>query len=167
MCDVNYFWFFGCGRDDMGKGGVMDINKEREAFERFKAEKIGIAYDELKTDLDDCERRFGKRYAGLNFSDDWELWQAAKTHSLQEKLQSVVLTCNQLKEALEFGAPDLFSETQGQESDLEFQLETEMSIEYTKDGHSGSGYYCWYFDLPEEGSILLGTELAAQEPTND
>lgn len=56
----------------------MDAQKEREAFERFKAEKIGIAYEELKVDLDDCERRFGKRYAGWNFSDDWEVWQAAK-----------------------------------------------------------------------------------------
>ena len=76
-----------------------------------------------------------------------------------QKAKGVILSCQQLKEALEFGAPDLFSETKGQESDLEFQLETEMSIEFMKDGHSGSGYYCWYLDLPEEGSILLSEEL--------
>ncbi|WOE40747.1 hypothetical protein [Acinetobacter chinensis] len=100
----------------------------------------------------------------------WSMWLKAinfsKAQPIQEKLQGVILTCNQLKEVLEFGAPDLFSETQGQESDLEFQLETEMSIEYLKDGHSGSGYYCWYLDLPEEGSILLGTELATQEQSH-
>lgn len=79
--------------------------------------------------------------------------------------KGVILSCQQLKEALEFGAPDLFSETKGQESDLEFQLETEMSIEFMKDGHSGSGYYCWYYDLPEEGSIILGEE--AQEQSHD
>lgn len=78
-----------------------------------------------------------------------------------QKAKGVILSCQQLKEALEFGAPDLFSETKGLESDLEFQLETEMSIEFIKDGHSGSGYYCWYTELPEEGSILLTEELTA------
>ncbi|WP_035266272.1 hypothetical protein [Acinetobacter sp. Ver3] len=75
----------------------MDINKEREAFERFKAEKIGIAYDELKTDLDDCERRFGKRYAGWNFSDDWELWQAVKAQAVPE---GFVLVSKELPETI-------------------------------------------------------------------
>lgn len=79
--------------------------------------------------------------------------------------KGAILSCKQLKEALEFGAPDLFSETKGQDGDLEFQLETEMSIEFIKDGHSGSGYYCWYYDLPEEGSIILGDE--AQEQSHD
>lgn len=79
-----------------------------------------------------------------------------------KEAKGVILSCQQLKEALEFGAPDLFSETKGQESDLEFQLETEMSIEFMKDGHSGSGYYCWYYDLPEEGSIILGEEVQEQ-----
>lgn len=76
----------------------MDINKEREAFERFKAEKIGIAYDELKTDLDDCERRFSKRYAGWNFSDDWELWQAAKAQAVPEGF--VLVPIDTLEECL-------------------------------------------------------------------
>lgn len=77
--------------------------------------------------------------------------------------QSVILACQQLKEALEFGAPDLFSETKGQKGDLEFQLETEMVIQFIQDGHSGSGYYCWYYDLPEEGSIILGEEAEEQK----
>jgi hypothetical protein len=92
-----------------------------------------------------------------------QMWQAAKSQAMSEKTRYVYLNCNQLKQALGFGAPDLFSETKGQESDLEFQLQTEMSIEFMKDGHSGSGYYCWYSDLPEEGSILLTEELETQE----
>lgn len=76
---------------------------------------------------------------------------------------SLILNCNQLKNALEFGAPVLFQETKGQSGDIKFQLETEMTIGFSHDGHSGSGYYCWYTDLPEEGSIFLSAELEAQE----
>lgn len=57
---------------------VMEIQNEKEAFERFKAKQIGIDYETLKKDLDDCEKRFpNNRYAGWNFKSDWELWQAA------------------------------------------------------------------------------------------
>ena len=64
---------------------VMDIQKEREAFERFKAKQIGIDYETLKKDLDDCEKRFpNNRYAGWNFKSDWELWQAATTQAAPE-----------------------------------------------------------------------------------
>lgn len=93
----------------------------------------------------------------------WQMWQVAKAQTVSEKSRCIYLNCNQLKQALNFGAPDLFSETKGLEGDLEFQLETEMSIEFIKDGHSGPGFYCWYSDLPEEGSILLTEELEMQE----
>lgn len=103
----------------------------------------------------------------------WAMWKKAVNFtvneakaSVPEKSNSVTLNCNQLKQALEFGAPDLFSETKGQYADLEFQLETEMSIEHMKDGHSGDGYYCWYTDLPEEGSVILNEEIEAQESSN-
>ena len=63
----------------------MDIQKEREEFERFKAKQIGIDYETLKNDLDDCERRFpNNRYAGWNFKSDWELWQEAKSQAVPE-----------------------------------------------------------------------------------
>lgn len=97
---------------------------------------------------------------GCSFTEIVERMFTELAEAQQAKpVKSVILSCQQLKEALEFGAPDLFSETKGQEGNLEFQLETEMSIEFMKDGHSGSGYYCWYLDLPEEGSILLSEEL--------
>ncbi|WP_228259149.1 hypothetical protein [Acinetobacter johnsonii] len=63
----------------------MDIQKEREAFERFKAKQIGIDYETLKKDLDDCEKRFpNNRYAGWNFKSDWELWQAATAQAVPD-----------------------------------------------------------------------------------
>ena len=64
---------------------VMDIQKEQDAFERFKAKQIGIDYETLKKDLDDCEKRFpNNRYAGWNFKSDWELWQAATAQAVPE-----------------------------------------------------------------------------------
>ena len=64
---------------------VMEIQNEKEAFERFKAKQIGIDYETLKKDLDDCEKRFpNNRYAGWNFKSDWELWQAAKAQAIPE-----------------------------------------------------------------------------------
>ena len=63
----------------------MEIQNESEAFERFKAKQIGIDYETLKKDLDDCEKRFpNNRYAGWNFKSDWELWQAAKAQAVPE-----------------------------------------------------------------------------------
>lgn len=63
----------------------MEIQNEKEAFERFKAKQIGIDYETLKKDLDDCEKRFpNNRYAGWNFKSDWELWQAAAAQVVPE-----------------------------------------------------------------------------------
>ena len=63
----------------------MEIQNEKEAFERFKAKQIGIDYETLKKDLDDCEKRFpNNRYAGWNFKSDWELWQAAKSKAVPD-----------------------------------------------------------------------------------
>ena len=63
----------------------MEIQNEKEAFERFKAKQTGMDYETLKKDLDDCEKRFpNNRYAGWNFKSDWELWQAAKAQAVPE-----------------------------------------------------------------------------------
>lgn len=64
---------------------VMDIQKEQDAFERFKAKQTGMDYETLKKDLDDCEKRFpNNRYAGWNFKSDWEVWQAATAQGVPE-----------------------------------------------------------------------------------
>lgn len=67
---------------------------------------------------------------------------------------SVTLTCAELKEAFDFGAPD------GKD---QFQMETEMTIKWLQDGYDGEGYYCWYADLPEEGCIKLGVSESGAE----
>lgn len=112
-----------------------------------------------------CKFGADNNMEGCSFTEIVERMFAELAEAKEAK--GVILSCQQLKEALEFGAPDLFSETKGQESDLEFQLETEMSIEFMKDGHSGSGYYCWYSELPEEGSIILGEEPQEQSHDSD
>ncbi|MBJ8450294.1 hypothetical protein I6M90_01105 [Acinetobacter bereziniae] len=64
--------------------------------------------------------------------------------------KAVTLTCSELLEAFQFGAPD----GEGDED----QMVTEMTIEWFEDGHSGKGYYAYYSELPEEGAIKLGEE---------
>ena len=90
----------------------------------------------------------------------WYGWQAAKSQSVPEAKLSrcVTLTCAQLREALNFGAPD---------NDDQEQLETEMTIVWSDKGHSGEGYYCYYSELPEEGAIFLDEVIEAQEQSHD
>lgn len=86
-------------------------------------------------------------------------WQAA-TDRANKKTEgcvvvpsnSVTLTCEQLLTVLRYGAPDLHVE---RTEYSEEQMETEMSIVWLEDGHSGKGYYAYYTELPEEGSINI------------
>lgn len=64
----------------------------------------------------------------------------------------VHLSAAQLLEALEFVAPD-------RDTDQD-QLDGEVTIEHGE-GHSGTGYYCYVSDYPEEGAILLDGESAS------
>nr|WP_227566041.1 hypothetical protein [Acinetobacter bereziniae] len=91
----------------------------------------------------------------------WYMWQAKKQATpegfvlvpkevLNKSKRVVTLTCSELLEAFQFGAPD-------GESD-EDQMATEMTIEWLEEGHSGKGYYAYYSELPEEGAIKLGEE---------
>lgn len=83
------------------------------------------------------------------------MWQA-KAQAVPEvkPSHSITLTCAQLREAFMFGAPD---------KDDQEQLETEMTIVWSKEGHSGKGYYCYYSELPEEGAIFLDEVIEVQE----
>jgi adenine-specific DNA-methyltransferase len=47
------------------------------------------------------------------------------------------------------------------EKDLE-QLETELTIKFFEDGHSGKGYYFWMTEYPEEGAMKLDIESGAE-----
>lgn len=60
---------------------------------------------------------------------------------------SITLSGHQLKSLLEFANPD-------GENDLD-QLETELTIVFLENGHSGSGYYFYMTEYPEEGCMFL------------
>lgn len=130
----------------------MDLQKEREAFEEVFPCSTG-------TVLNEC----GHYESQVNHKDamiqniSWVVWQAAKANAVLEvkKSRRITLTCAQLREAFMFGAPD---------KDDKEQLETEMTIVWSENGHSGKGYYCYYADLPEEGSIFLDGAIEPQEP---
>lgn len=129
----------------------MDIDKDsnREAFEAWFESRYDAHFMQFALDLD--------LYADKHTQTCWEAWQAAKAQTVLEVKPSrcVTLTCAQLREAFMFGAPD---------KDDQEQLETEMTISWSENGHSGKGYYCYYSDLPEEGAIFLDDVIEAQEP---
>lgn len=105
---------------------------------------------------DDEDRKVA--YESLNTG--WAMWLRAKNDAKAQAVpevklsRSITLTCAQLREAFMFGAPD---------KDDQEQLETEMTITWSEDGHSGKGYYCYYSELPEEGAIFLDEVIEAQE----
>lgn len=68
---------------------------------------------------------------------------------------SITLNGHQLISLLNFVNPD-------GEKDLE-QLETELTIAFFEDGHSGKGYYFWMTEYPEEGAMKLENESGAEE----
>ncbi|MDC5615751.1 hypothetical protein OIN82_01755 [Acinetobacter baumannii] len=128
---------------------MTDLNKEREAFEAWaKTASNGWASFTKYSDG-------GYATDKLNFA--WAAWQEkAKAQAVPvTHTHSVTLTCAELKEAFDFGAPD------GEKD--QFQMETEMSIKWLDDGYDGAGYYCWYADLPEEGCIKLGGSESGAE----
>lgn len=67
--------------------------------------------------------------------------------------QGLVLTCAELLEALEFGAPDLKIE---RTEYSEEQMSTEIAIVHRDTGYGGSGLYAYCVECQEEGSIKLG-----------
>ena len=140
----------------------MDIEKEREAFLKWHYQ----AYLLENPEIDMQNAQYIYDYAHKNAlsaqlrESHFTVWQAAKAQAVLEVKPSrcVTLTCAQLREAFMFGAPD---------KDDQEQLETEMTISWSENGHSGKGYYCYYSDLPEEGAIFLDDVIEAREQAND
>lgn len=140
----------------------MNLQKEREAFLKWHYQ----AYLLENPEIDMQNAQYIYDYAHKNALSAqlreglFTVWQAAKAQAVLEVKPSrcVTLTCAQLREAFMFGAPD---------KDDQEQLETEMTISWSENGHSGKGYYCYYSDLPEEGAIFLDDVIEAQEQAND
>ncbi|EXB39430.1 hypothetical protein J540_3770 [Acinetobacter baumannii 1440422] len=78
-------------------------------------------------------------------------WIAAKAQAVPEK--KIYLTCEQLYAAANFGAPNKDPEL----------LETELTIAWFDEAHSGSGYYVYISEYPEEGAMKLESESGAEK----
>ncbi|MCY0272619.1 MULTISPECIES: hypothetical protein [Acinetobacter] len=89
-------------------------------------------------------------YFNIVTNDAWQLWNKAKAETVPEK--KIYLTCEQLYAAANFGAPNKDPEL----------LETELTIAWFDEAHSGSGYYVYIREYPEEGAMKLESESGAE-----
>ncbi|HEM7379596.1 TPA: hypothetical protein U2N26_002968 [Acinetobacter nosocomialis] len=76
--------------------------------------------------------------------------EKAKAQAVPEK--KIYLTCEQLYAAANFGAPNKDPEL----------LETELTIAWFDEAHSGSGYYVYISEYPEEGAMKLDIESGVE-----
>lgn len=151
---------------------MIDLNKESEAFlntfQYYKGRRDIIFSHEhelFMTRSNNPSEIAQKEISNMN--SRWDAWlkcvklrdeelEDSNAHAVTAThTQSITLSCADLKEAFDFGAPD------GEKD--QFQMETEMTIKWLEDGYEGAGYYCWYTDLPEEGCIKLGKNESGAE----
>ncbi|MDA3552203.1 hypothetical protein MKL37_17795 [Acinetobacter sp. AOR11_HL] len=136
---------------------MTDLNKGREAFELFELNKRPCAtpaslFERFDSnDLGEDEQHYVGRYVDSYMQEKWELWQKAKAQAVPEK--KIYLTCEQLYAAANFGAPNKDPEL----------LETELTIAWFDEAHSGSGYYVYISEYPEEGAMKLESESGAEK----
>ncbi|WPQ54404.1 hypothetical protein SLQ83_05290 [Acinetobacter baumannii] len=144
---------------------MLDLNKEREALvaqiEEFKKAAMELWFvpdlaesyknmDMFSYSIVENNEVFFMREQARQL---WSFWNKAKAQAVPDSSYGVILTCEQLREALEFGAPDLKIETNEFSNE---QMGTELAIIYQENGHSGEGFYSYYVEYPDEGSIKLG-----------
>ncbi|MDC5353289.1 hypothetical protein OHW66_01970 [Acinetobacter baumannii] len=148
---------------------MFDLNKEREAFlntfQYYKGRRDIIFSHEhelFMTRSNNPSEIAQKEISNMN--SRWDAWlRSAKHHDAElkkakakvvsESSYGVILTCEQLRQALEFGAPDLKIESNVFSDE---QMSTELAIIYQDHGHSGEGFYSYHVEYPDEGSIKLG-----------
>ncbi|WP_409449034.1 hypothetical protein [Acinetobacter baumannii] len=137
------------------EGSMTDLNKEREAFERLPLAELAIksefVYYNEETNSYWPNEDFCPSDAPETMNFAWEAWQEkAKAQAVPEK--KIYLTCEQLYAAANFGAPNKDPEL----------LETELTIAWFDEAHSGSGYYVYISEYPEEGAMKLESESGAE-----
>ncbi|MEF3812613.1 hypothetical protein [Acinetobacter baumannii] len=131
---------------------MTDLNKERELFLKFHYEQYLRENPEVKKE----NAKYIYDYAHKNMLVDqlreshFVVWLAAKAQAVPEK--KIYLTCEQLYAAANFGAPNKDPEL----------LETELTIAWFDEAHSGSGYYVYISEYPEEGAMKLESESGAE-----
>lgn len=128
---------------------MVDLNKEREAFEAWLIKKFDLPPKSFSLDFNDGI------YDSIPTQARWEAWlEKAKAQAVPDThTHSVTLSCAELKEAFDFGAPD---ESQEQMADL-------VTIGWHENGHSGAGYYAYMTECEDEGSIKLGERESGAE----
>ncbi|AZB96370.1 hypothetical protein [Acinetobacter pittii] len=142
---------------------MTDLNKEREAFETWFtttdvykriSHQIQMCGSGRHQDIFTVFQRDDWReenYAQVSVMAAWLAWQEkAKAQAVPEK--KIYLTCEQLYAAANFGAPNKDPEL----------LETELTIAWFEEAHSGSGYYVYISEYPEEGAMKLESESGAE-----
>ncbi|AJB67995.1 hypothetical protein KTJ63_02130 [Acinetobacter baumannii] len=145
---------------------MTDLNKEREAFlntfQYYKGRRDIIFSHEhelFMTRSNNPSDIAQKEISNMN--SRWDAWlrcakhrdaelEKAKAQAVPEK--KIYLTCEQLYAAANFGAPNKDPEL----------LETELTIAWFDEAHSGSGYYVYISEYPEEGAMKLESELGAE-----
>ncbi|HHP8292019.1 TPA: hypothetical protein ACSIVB_001333 [Acinetobacter baumannii] len=141
---------------------MTDLNKLRSEFESNEYIKSIIQNFEWSEEFNnyqikDCVIN-GNIFDLLEAKNDeqllngaWFGWQEkAKAQAVPEK--KIYLTCEQLYAAANFGAPNKDPEL----------LETELTIAWFDEAHSGSGYYVYISEYPEEGAMKLESESGAE-----
>ncbi|WP_144624388.1 hypothetical protein [Acinetobacter nosocomialis] len=130
---------------------MKDLNKLRSEFENLS---------EIAEILNEEKSHFNGDFYNLPFNScaesfingAWYAWQEkAKAQAVPEK--KIYLTCEQLYAAANFGAPNKDPEL----------LETELTIAWFDEAHSGSGYYVYISEYPEEGAMKLESESGAEK----
>ncbi len=117
---------------------MFDLNNEREAFIQTEFNTFGLDVNDFKTT--------GEYFMFIGWLMRSELEKAKAQAVPETHTHSITLTCAELKEAYDFGAPD---ESQDQMTDL-------VTIGWHENGHSGAGYYAYMTECEDEGSIKLG-----------
>ncbi|PSD73544.1 hypothetical protein C7G80_01330 [Acinetobacter nosocomialis] len=141
---------------------MTDLNKEREVNLRFEQDdgfvwvfdgdsQFGTEISHLMMmhadEYNEDELRVICNHAACEIGRLRAELEKAKAQAVPAShTHSVTLTCTELKEAYDFGAPD---ESHEQLTDL-------VTIGWQENGHSGSGYYAYMTECEDEGSIKLG-----------
>ena len=107
----------------------MDLQKEREAFERHKFKD---KYDKFKAYYDEHEREFGYRYPSYSNDDEWEIWLAAKAQAVPEGF--VLVSQKELLElVIAINAVDLATHTDNKTNEVR-EMWLDIAIKLSKLG---------------------------------
>ncbi|AWO18391.1 hypothetical protein [Acinetobacter baumannii] len=130
---------------------MLDLNKEREAFERFHAKECNCSYEDLKRQLDRQEALTGHRYLPTSPRHEaWLIWDAA----WQEKAKAQAV-----QQSFEIGRlQDRITELLDERQDLYAQINNDQAVPETQQKLTNTYYWegsDYVVDCPFEYDIEL------------